>query len=261
MSHSVEDIAGYRVATPGLQGCVAEVVEWVRNKPPMDRAPCRWLACMNPHSYVVALEDAPFSRALKASDWLVPDGVGVVLASRILGGRIRERVSGSDVFQGVMAALNRLNGGTAFFLGSTEETLAAIRARCAIDFPNVAVAGTYSPPFAPVYSPRELDAMIAAINRARPDVLWVGMTAPKQEKWIHQNLDRLDVRFAAAIGAVFDFYIGRVKRAPPMFQRIGLEWLFRSMQEPRRLWRRHYVSAPKFVWHVLKAATHRFGAT
>jgi N-acetylglucosaminyldiphosphoundecaprenol N-acetyl-beta-D-mannosaminyltransferase len=99
----------------------------------------------------------------------------------------------------------------------------------------------------------ELEAMIAAINQASPDILWVGMTAPKQEKWIHQNLHRLDVRFAAAIGAVFDFYTGRVIRSHPVFQRLGLEWLPRLIQEPGRLWRRMFISAPVFMWHVVRA--------
>jgi N-acetylglucosaminyldiphosphoundecaprenol N-acetyl-beta-D-mannosaminyltransferase len=255
MTYPTENIVGYGVATPGVQGCVDDIVAWVTQDPGAQRSKrCRWLACINPHSYVVASEDASFSRALKASDWLIPDGIGVVLASRMLRGRIRQRVSGSDIFHGVMSRLNRTPNRSVFFLGSTDETLEAIRARCAVDFPYVRVAGTYSPPFKPEYSEAELNVMIAAINSAEPDVLWIGMTAPKQEKWIYQNLDRLEVRFAGAVGAVFDFYIGRIKRAPVLFQKMGLEWLVRSVQEPRRLWRRHYVSAPKFVWHVLRAA-------
>jgi N-acetylglucosaminyldiphosphoundecaprenol N-acetyl-beta-D-mannosaminyltransferase len=122
----------------------------------------------------------------------------------------------------------------------------------AVDYPNVRVAGTYSPPFKKTYSKEEVDAMAAAINEAAPDVLWVGMTAPKQEKWIHDQRDRLNVKFAAAIGAVFDFYTGRVKRSHPAFQRLGLEWLPRLVQEPRRLWRRMFVSAPVFLFAVLR---------
>jgi N-acetylglucosaminyldiphosphoundecaprenol N-acetyl-beta-D-mannosaminyltransferase len=114
------------------------------------------------------------------------------------------------------------------------------------------VAGTYSPPFKPTYSAAELDKMVAVINTSNADVLWVGMTAPKQEKFIYQNKDRLNVRFAAAIGAVFDFYAGNVKRSSPNFQRIGLEWLPRLLQEPGRLWRRMVVSAPIFLYHVLR---------
>ena len=94
--------------------------------------------------------------------------------------------------------------------------------------------------------------MVTAVNAAAPDVLWVGMTAPKQEKWILENHARLNVKFAAAIGAVFDFYTGKVKRSHPVFQRLGLEWLPRLIQQPRRLWRRMFVSAPIFIWHVLR---------
>jgi N-acetylglucosaminyldiphosphoundecaprenol N-acetyl-beta-D-mannosaminyltransferase len=208
---------------------------------------------MNPHSYAVSLEDSEFSLALREANWLVPDGAGVVLASKILGGQIRERVTGSDIFRGVLEALNRAEGRSVFFLGATEETLAVIRTRMSVDYPNVLVAGTYSPPFKPNYSPAELDDMVNAINAVEPDVLWVGMTAPKQEKWIYENRYRLNVRFAGAIGAVFDFYTGRVKRSHPAFQRLGLEWLPRLFQQPRRLWRRMFVSAPIFLWHVVKA--------
>jgi N-acetylglucosaminyldiphosphoundecaprenol N-acetyl-beta-D-mannosaminyltransferase len=144
-----------------------------------------------------------------------------------------------------------------FFLGASEETLALIRARMAVDYPAIRVAGTYSPPFKPEYSAAELDEMITAVNAARPDVLWVGMTAPKQEKWIFQNLHRLDVKFAGAVGAVFDFYVGKVKRSHPAFQELGLEWLPRLLRQPVRLWRRTFVSAPIFVWHVVRQAVRR----
>lgn len=212
----------------------------------------RWFACLNPHSHVVAKDDPAFSKALHAADWLVPDGAGVVLASRFLGCKVHERITGSDVFYGLHDRLNRQGGGSIFFLGSTKEILAEIRQRMAVDYPNLRVAGTFSPPYKPEFTPAELDEMIAAINDAKPDVLWVGMTAPKQEKWIHQNRHRLQVKFIGAIGAVFDFYAGRVKRSHPIYQKLGLEWLPRLLQEPRRLWRRMFVSAPLFVAEVFK---------
>ncbi|HEY9134823.1 MAG TPA: WecB/TagA/CpsF family glycosyltransferase, partial [Pseudomonadales bacterium] len=197
-------------------------------------------------------EDETFAKALKNADWLVPDGAGVVLASRILGGEIQGRVTGSDIFYGLNRRMNEKGGMSVFFLGSTQEVLAQICERMAKDYPNVKVAGVYSPPFKPVFSPDDIEQMITAINSAKPDVLWVGMTAPKQERWIYDNLSRLEVTFAAAIGAVFDFYIGRVKRSHPVFQRFGLEWLPRLVQQPRRLWRRMFISAPMFVWHVMR---------
>ncbi|MCZ2099647.1 MAG: WecB/TagA/CpsF family glycosyltransferase [Anaerolineae bacterium] len=243
-----EDILGYAVYASPPAACADEIAAWTTG----GDAP-RWLACLNPHSYVVALGRPRFAGALKHADWLVPDGVGVVQASWFLGGRIRERITGSDVFRAVHDRLQARGGGSVFFLGSTEETLAQIREKMAADWPGLTIAGTYSPPFRAEFSDDEIDDMVAAINAVRPDVLWVGMTAPKQEEWVHRVIDRLDVRFAAAIGAVFDFYIGRVKRSHPVFQRLGLEWLPRLVQEPKRLWRRMFVSAPVFVWHVLLA--------
>jgi N-acetylglucosaminyldiphosphoundecaprenol N-acetyl-beta-D-mannosaminyltransferase len=102
---------------------------------------------------------------------------------------------------------------------------------------------------------------VHAVNAARPDVLWVGLSAPKQEKWIAEHLHRLDVPFVGAIGAMFDFYAGTVKRSPPVFRRVGLEWLPRLIQEPRRLWRRMFESAPVFLWHVLRERLRKIDAS
>lgn len=248
----VEDIVGYAVWTGGADACGDVIVQEICRG-----GPIRWLACLNPHSYAVALDRPEFESALRDADWLVPDGVGIVLASRLRGGRIRERVTGSNVFHGVHQRLSARGAGRVFFLGSTEETLRSIREKMAVDYPHLQVVGTYSPPFKPEFSEAELDEMASAINAARPDVLWVGMTAPKQEIWLYRMRGRLDVRFAAAIGAVFDFYIGRIKRSHPVFQALGLEWLPRLIQEPRRLWRRMFVSAPIFVWHVVTGRVAR----
>jgi N-acetylglucosaminyldiphosphoundecaprenol N-acetyl-beta-D-mannosaminyltransferase len=220
---------------------------------------CAWLACLNPHSYVVALDDQNFAAALHDAEWLIADGVGIVWASQLMGGQVRERVTGSDVFFGLQHRMNIVGGLSVFFLGASEGTLSQISDRMSVDYPNIRVAGSYSPPFKPSYSALELDEMIAAINTTQPDVLWVGMTAPKQEKWIFENRARLKVRVAAAVGAVFDFYTGNVKRSHPTYQRLGLEWLPRLLQQPRRLWRRMFVSAPIFVWHTLKERLRTLG--
>jgi len=238
----------YTIVAGSISECCDDIAESICTTPES-----RYLACLNPHSLVVAKDDPVFSEALHATDWLVPDGAGVLLASRFLGCPVHERITGSDVFYGLHDRLNLQGGGSIFFLGSTEEILAEIRQRMAKDYPNLRVAGTFSPPYKPEFTPEELDGMIDAINAARPDVLWVGMTAPKQEKWIHQNRHRLQVKFIGAIGAVFDFYTGFVMRSHPVFQKLGLEWLPRLLQEPRRLWRRMLISAPIFLWHVLKA--------
>jgi N-acetylglucosaminyldiphosphoundecaprenol N-acetyl-beta-D-mannosaminyltransferase len=177
----------------------------------------------------------------------------MVLASRLLKGTVRERVTGSDLFAGVSEKLNAGAGARVFFLGARDETLVKIRQRMAVDYPNIVVAGTLAPPYRSRFSPAETAAMLEAIERADADVLWVGMTSPKQDLWIYQNRDRLNVRFAAGIGAGFDFYAGDVKRPRPVFRRLGLEWLPRLLNEPVRLWRRTFVSAPIFLWHVCRA--------
>lgn len=240
-------LLGYTLVASSISQCCDDIASAISTTP----EPC-WFACLNPHSNVIATDDTSFSEALHAADWLVPDGAGVVLASSFMGCPVHERITGSDVFYGLHDRLNRLGGGSIFFLGSTDEILSEICKRMAVDYPNLRIAGTFSPPYKPEFSPSELDEMIAAVNAVQPDILWVGMTAPKQEKWIHQNRLRLQVKFIGAVGAVFDFYSGRVKRSHPIFQKIGLEWFPRLLQQPRRLWRRMFVSAPLFIIEVIK---------
>jgi N-acetylglucosaminyldiphosphoundecaprenol N-acetyl-beta-D-mannosaminyltransferase len=242
-----ENILGYDVSALSVDVCTDRLFQSLRE------SKSTWLACFNPHSYTITLKDEMFSRALKSPDWLVPDGAGVVLASRLLGGAIHERVTGSDVFAGLHKRMNAAGGMSVFFLGATEETLTLIRQRMAHDYPDIKIAGTFSPPFKEIYSSAEIDEMIKAVNIAAPDVLWVGMSAPKQEKWIYLNKDKLDVKFIGAVGAVFDFYSGNIRRdKDSWFVNHGLEWLPRLIQEPRRLWQRMFMSAPVFVWHVVK---------
>ncbi len=224
-----------------------ELCDWVDRD---DRT--RWFVCANPHSLHLANRDQRFARAIRAADLVTPDGAGVILASRLLGGRIPHRITGSDVFEGLCQHCNRQQGRRFFFLGSTPETLAEIQRRMALQYPGIVVCGVHAPPFKDEFDNQDNERMIDAINAARPDVLWVGLAAPKQEKWIHEHLHRLDVRVVGPVGAVFDFFSGRVKRSHPLFQRFGLEWLPRLLQEPRRLWYRNFVSSPMFLLRVLR---------
>ena len=127
-----------------------------------------------------------------------------------------------------------------------------LAARLRVDFPPIAVSGTYSPPFKDVFTADDTAVMIEAINRSEADVLWVGMTAPKQEKWIWRNRDKLNVRLAGAVGAVFDFYAGTKKRSSEFWQQRGLEWLPRLLKEPRRLWEMNLKSTPIFLSWVAR---------
>ena len=243
-----ESILGYQVTRLSLPECLDRILDWIEAG-----EKGKYLACLNPHSIEVARRDSAFARALHEADLAIPDGVGMLIASRILGGCIRRRITGSDIFAGLHRLLDARGGRSVYFLGSTDATLADIVTRMHRDYPNVRVAGTYSPPFRETFSAEDSAAMIDAINAARPDVLWVGMTAPKQEKWVREHRDRLDVAFIGPVGAVFDFFTGRVRRSSPLFQRAGLEWLPRLLQEPRRLWRRNFISNPRFLCRVVAA--------
>lgn len=241
------NILGYQASASGVEGDIDTVWEYIHSG-----EKGKYIACINPHSYVVAQSDPYFNQALKKADILLPDGVGIVLAAKILGVDLTERVAGSDLFLGLSAKANTEGGLKYFFLGSTEYVLDKMSKRMKKEYPNIKVCGVLSPPFKTEFSDYDNKKMIDVINEARPDVVWVGMTAPKQEKWIYQNKDKLDVPVMGAIGAVFDFYAGTVKRSPDWACKMGLEWLPRLLREPRRLFKRNFISSPLFLLAVFK---------
>jgi N-acetylglucosaminyldiphosphoundecaprenol N-acetyl-beta-D-mannosaminyltransferase len=203
-------------------------------------------ACANPHSLVVAQSDIEFRRALYFADLTVADGVGVLLMGRLARIPIGPRVTGTDYFFAVLDRLHARGRGRVFFFGSSPHVLRRISERFKRDYPELTLCGTLSPPYRP-WSQDENATLVAQINAAAPDVLWVGMTAPKQEKWVQANRSALKVPVIASIGAVFDFYAGTHPRAPQWMCKLGFEWLYRLLREPRRLWRRTFVSAPRFA--------------
>lgn len=207
---------------------------------------------INAFSYDNARKDVLFSEALQKGDVLIPDGISIVKACHFLNAKSqpKERIAGWDLFVYEMEKLNRV-GGKVMFLGSSDAVLNLIRHRVAEKYPKIEV-DTYSPPYKPEFSDEDNEAMISAINHSNPDLLWIGMTAPKQEKWAYTHLNRLDVHcHIGTIGAVFDFFAGTVKRAPERWQRAGLEWLYRLLSEPRRMWRRYFIGNAKFIYYIM----------
>lgn len=205
---------------------------------------------LNAHSYNLARKDEEFREALKNSDVLLPDGIGIVLATRVLTERKLSKIAGEDLFYHEMKRLNS-QGGKCFFLGSTEKTLKLICKRAKTEFPQLQ-AFYYSPPFKTHFSEEDNNAMINAINEIEPDVLFVGMTAPKQEKWAYKHYQLLNANHICCIGAVFDFYAGTIKRAPKWMINAGLEWLYRLLSEPKRLWRRYLIGNTLFIVQIIK---------
>ena len=214
---------------------------------------------VNAHSYNMAQKDEAFAEALRKRDYLLPDGASIVKACRWLKAKSQpeERIAGWDLFAFEMRRLNDKGKMThdklrVLFLGSSEDVLALIRERAAVDYPHLDVI-TYSPPFKPEFSDKDNQAMIQAINDAAPDLLWIGMTAPKQEKWAYLHWEELNIHcHCGTVGAVFEFYAGTQKRAPLSWQRNSLEWLHRLIMEPRRMWRRYIIGAAKFLYYIGK---------
>lgn len=208
---------------------------------------------INAHSYNTALKDAFFAEALMKGDVLIPDGASIVMACRKLKAKSQptERIAGWDLFAMEMERLNQ-KGGTCFFMGSSEKVLNLIREKAKTIYPNIRIE-TYSPPYKPEFSEEENRAIIEAINRANPDLLWIGMTAPKQEKWAYRHWDELDIHcHCGTIGAVFDFFAGTMERAPLWWQEHSLEWLYRLLKEPKRMWRRYIIGNTLFIWNVFR---------
>ena len=205
--------------------------------------------CINAHSFNIAQTDKKFAEALKKSDVLLADGSGILLALKLFGKGAKQRVTGWDIFIAGMERLNK-RGGKAFFLGSTEVTLEKIKKRAEKEFSNISIQ-CFSPKFAKQFNEEQNVEMLEKINGFNPDILWVGLGSPKQELWAFENYDKLNVNgWVAAIGAVFDFYARTIKRAPIFLQRCYLEWMYRFLQEPCRLWRRYLIGNVNFVWNV-----------
>ncbi len=218
---------------------------------------------INAHSYNTARKDSLFAEALMNGDVLIPDGVSIVKACKWIKAKSqpKERIAGWDLFSFEMEKLERESeelrvkseeSKIVMFMGSSQKVLDLIVKRAAEVYPHLKVV-TYSPPYKPEFSDEDNKAIIDAINAANPDLLWIGMTAPKQEKWTYSHWNELNIHcHVGTIGAVFDFFAGTVERAPIWWQDHGLEWLYRLIKEPKRMWRRYIIGNALFLWNMVK---------
>jgi len=204
---------------------------------------------INPHSYVTAKSDTYFTEALKNSDLLVPDGSGIVLAAKQINKQSIKKIAGADLHKFLLEKMNKKNR-KVFYMGASQNTLNKIEEKIKKEYQNITVS-SYSPPFKDEFSKEENDIILSKINKFKPDVLFIGMTAPKQEKWLHTHKDDLDFKIASSIGAVFDFYAGTVQRPSQIWLDLHLEWLGRLVKEPKRMWKRNFVSTPLFLLDIV----------
>jgi N-acetylglucosaminyldiphosphoundecaprenol N-acetyl-beta-D-mannosaminyltransferase len=243
----VVSVLGYNVFSHSLSELAEEIDNHLKSE--VSKA---WLCCLNPHSYAVSKNLLIFRDAIRSATWVIPDGIGLVMAGNFLSQPVQERITGSNTFNAVSSLAERSNY-KVFFLGASEEILQLISEKYRRDFPGSEIVGTYSPPYKNEFSCVDIDFMVESVNNAGADILWVGMTSPKQDIFIAQNIQKLNVRFAAGIGAVFDFYAEQTPRASDLMIRMRLEWFHRFLMSPKRMWKRIFVSGPIFLLDVMKA--------
>ncbi len=215
----------------------------------LNNTSAKLLNTISPNSYGISIKDELFRKALKNSDYLVLDGVYFALASIFLNGKNIKKNQGSVVFYHFMERINS-SGGKVFFLGASQQTLENIKENTAKDYPNISI-GILSPPYKEDFSLEDTNLMVGAINKFQPDVLFIGMTCPKQEKWGFQNKDKLNTKLICCVGAVFDWYAGNQKEIHPLWWKLRLGWLKRTIDRPEIL--RRYPNIGIFFWHLLLA--------
>ncbi len=202
------------------------------------------------HGLHVAMEDPAFKEILSKADLFVPDGIAPIWIAKRLGKQVEGRVTGADLMRGFFERADQ-KGYSSYFFGDTDQTLEKLQTVVEEKYPGHKVSGMYSPPFR-LHSEEEKQAMIDHINQAQPDVLWVGLGLPKQERWIAENIDKLKVPVAIGVGAAFGFHSGQVKRVPEWVGNAGFEWVWRFLAEPKKLWRRDMIDGPKFVFRIMR---------
>jgi N-acetylglucosaminyldiphosphoundecaprenol N-acetyl-beta-D-mannosaminyltransferase len=234
-------VLGVPVNAIQIPGAIATMEEWIR-----DKAGTHFVAVTGMHGVVEAQHQQAFKNILNSADLVVPDGMPLVWIGRRYGYKMPRRVYGPELMETFFKATG--DRYSHFFYGGAEGVADFLAAKMQSRY-GIRVAGTYSPPFRSLTSEEE-DQVAGMIQSAAPDVLWVGLSTPKQEQWMWAFHDRVDVSVMVGVGAAFDFHTGRVRQAPFWMREHGLEWLFRLVSEPRRLWRRYLIYGSQFVWNV-----------
>lgn len=205
----------------------------------------KYICVANVHTAVTAHDDPTYLRVQNGAVMALPDGGPLSRYSRKKGFADAARVTGPDLMRELLK-----ESGTKhyrhYFYGSTQETLDILREKITEKYPGAVIAGMYSPPFRPLTADEDAE-IVEKINAAKPDYVWVGLGAPKQERWMAAHENRVQA-LMLGVGAAFDYEAGNIRRAPAWMQRCNLEWLYRLMQDPKRLFKRYFVTNTKFLW-------------
>lgn len=208
--------------------------------------------CVTPVNCIVwATQNSTLKEIYNSADLTLCDGVPIIWASKLLGSKIRERVTGLDLLPAYIAECYKRNY-SMFFLGAQEGVAERLKEKCESLYSGIKISGIYTPPFAKKFTEEENAKMIDLVNDAHPDILWVSLSAPKQDYWINEHFDKLNAKIIIGVGGAFEITAGLIKRAPVILQKSGLEWFYRFYKEPTRLFKRYFVEAPLFLPVVLK---------
>jgi N-acetylglucosaminyldiphosphoundecaprenol N-acetyl-beta-D-mannosaminyltransferase len=238
---AVLHIAGIRLLNLGLDELVAAIEAAVASRARTQ------IAFVNPACVNIAAGDPLYRAALAHADWVCPDGIGMKIAGRILGRPIRQNLNGTDLFPRLCAAAAR-HGHRLYLLGARPGVAAAAARWAEREFPSLRIVGTRSGYF----GAGEEETALAAIRESGADILLVAMGVPSQDLWLRRNLKRSGATVGIGVGGLFDFYGGRIPRAPLWLREIGGEWAWRLLQEPRRMWRRYLVGNAVFLWRIVR---------
>ena len=235
------DILGVCVSAINMEDAVALIEHRIATRTPT------FVCITSVHGIIESLGHPRLRKIHNDAGLVTPDGMPQVWMSRWLGFDRTRRVYGPDLdLMRTLSALSVSRGYRHFYYGGDHGVADRLKQTLIRSYPGLQVVGTLTPPFRPL-SPEEDDAVIAQINAAKPDIVWVGLSTPKQEFWMAAHVGRLDAPVLIGVGAAFDFLAGIKKRAPRWIRRSGLAWLFRLLQEPRRLWRRYFTIVPQFA--------------
>lgn len=207
-----------------------------------------YICVSNVHTTVTSYEDAAYRAVQNNGLMAIPDGGPLSSVGRKRGHKNMERTTGPSLM-GEIFAVSVKKGYRHYFYGSKKETLELLYQKLTSNYPGIQIAGMYSPPFRPM-TPEEDQEIVERINETKPDFVWIGLGAPKQEKWMVEHHGKID-GLMIGVGAGFDYYAGNIKRAPMWMQKSNLEWLYRLMQDPKRLFQRYLHTNSSFIWNAV----------
>jgi N-acetylglucosaminyldiphosphoundecaprenol N-acetyl-beta-D-mannosaminyltransferase len=238
------DVLGVGISAINPDAALTEISRWITEDEQ------HYVCVTGMHGVMEAQHDPELLRIHNDSGLTTPDGMPMVWAARHAGAKHVERVYGPDL---MLAVCERAaaNGWSSYLYGATDEVLDQLRANLTERYPGLKIVGAYSPPFRPM-TDEEDAAAVQAINDSGAQIVWIGLSTPKQERWMDAHLGRVHAPALVGVGAAFDMHAGNLRQAPKWMQRSGLEWLFRLVSEPRRLWRRYVINIPKFLFAIAR---------